>query len=137
LAREVRRQRAQRDDYFCEHSRSPVPNDEYEGFSGLNDYPIDEGRLRIPFRDETSGEETDGASRYPDLEPADHRANEDGVGGRFQRGVHPYLRLLGPIRVFAPADGEPVGRSHRGGRALLSLTTNLFDRLSRCCVHGG
>jgi hypothetical protein len=33
----------------------------------------DEDRLWVPFRDETSGEETYGAGRYLDLVPGDHR----------------------------------------------------------------
>jgi uncharacterized protein (DUF1684 family) len=33
----------------------------------------DEDRLWVPFRDETSGEETYGAGRYLDLVPEDHR----------------------------------------------------------------
>ena len=37
----------------------------------------DDDRLWVPFRDETSGEETYGAGRYLDLEPATHRT-EDG-----------------------------------------------------------
>ena len=36
----------------------------------------DEDRLWIPFRDETSGEETYGAGRYIDLEPETHRTPE-------------------------------------------------------------
>jgi uncharacterized protein (DUF1684 family) len=35
----------------------------------------DDERLWVPFRDETSGEETYGAGRYIDLEPASHRTN--------------------------------------------------------------
>ncbi|WP_137286153.1 DUF1684 domain-containing protein [Halorussus salinisoli] len=127
----VRRQRAEKDDYFGRHPRSPVPDDEREEFEGLNYYPIDEDyrftlplhehdekervtvststegeqeyvrwgefefevdgeeialqayksdpdekRLWVPFRDETSGEETYGAGRYLDLEPADHRTDD-------------------------------------------------------------
>ncbi|MFC4405966.1 DUF1684 domain-containing protein [Haloarchaeobius iranensis] len=37
----------------------------------------EEDRLWVPFRDETSGEETYGAGRYLDLEPEHHRT-EDG-----------------------------------------------------------
>lgn len=127
----IRRQRAEKDDYFGEQPRSPIPDDERDDFSGLNYYPIDEeyrftlgldehedkervtvststegeqeylrwgefrfevegeavtlqvyksdpeeDRLWVPFRDETSGEETYGAGRYLDLEPADHRTDE-------------------------------------------------------------
>jgi hypothetical protein len=35
-----------------------------------------EDRLWVPFRDETSGEETYGAGRYLDLEPENHRTAE-------------------------------------------------------------
>ncbi|WP_276302505.1 DUF1684 domain-containing protein [Halorussus lipolyticus] len=128
----VRRQRAEKDDYFGDHPRSPIPDDERDEFEGLNYYPIDEDyrfalslrehedkervtvststegeqeyvrwgefrfeadgedvtlqayksdpdedRLWVPFRDETSGDETYGAGRYLDLEPADHRIAPD------------------------------------------------------------
>ncbi|MFB6166558.1 MAG: DUF1684 domain-containing protein [Haloarculaceae archaeon] len=36
----------------------------------------DEQRLWVPFRDETSGEETYGAGRYLDLEPETHRTDD-------------------------------------------------------------
>ena len=36
----------------------------------------DEERLWVPFRDETSGEETYGAGRYLDLEPESHRTDD-------------------------------------------------------------
>lgn len=36
----------------------------------------DDHRLWVPFRDETSGEETYGAGRYLDLEPEDHRTDD-------------------------------------------------------------
>lgn len=36
----------------------------------------DEGRLWVPFRDATSGEETYGAGRYLDLEPETHRTDD-------------------------------------------------------------
>ena len=38
----------------------------------------DDDRLWVPFRDETSGEETYGAGRYLDLEPDRHRSDDDG-----------------------------------------------------------
>ena len=37
-----------------------------------------DGRLWIPFRDATSGEETYGAGRYLDLEPETHRVDDGG-----------------------------------------------------------
>ena len=50
--------------------------------------PVDDDRLWVPFRDETSGEETYGAGRYLDLEPDHHQ-----VGGRwvldFNRAYNP------------------------------------------------
>ena len=36
----------------------------------------EDARLWVPFRDETSGEETYGAGRYLDLEPDDHRTDD-------------------------------------------------------------
>jgi len=127
----VRRQRTEKDEYFGQHPRSPIPDDERDEFEGLNYYPIDEDsrfvlplhehgdkeritvststegeseylrwgefrfevggeevtlqaykadreddRLWVPFRDATSGDETYGAGRYLDLEPADHRTGE-------------------------------------------------------------
>ncbi|UPV76316.1 DUF1684 domain-containing protein (plasmid) [Halorussus limi] len=127
----IRRQRAEKDDYFAEHPQSPIPDDERDSFEGLDHFPIDEAfrftlalrehdekervtvststegereylrwgefrfevdgeeatlqayktdredaRLWVPFRDATSGEETYGAGRYLDLEPADHRTDD-------------------------------------------------------------
>lgn len=37
----VERQRAQKDDYFAENPRSPIPEDERDAFDGLDYYPID------------------------------------------------------------------------------------------------
>jgi hypothetical protein len=39
----------------------------------------DDDRLWVPFRDETSGEETYGAGRYLDLEPEHHRTNDEWI----------------------------------------------------------
>ncbi|MFB6068825.1 MAG: DUF1684 domain-containing protein [Halobacterium sp.] len=39
----------------------------------------DDDRLWVPFRDETSGDETYGAGRYLDLEPEHHRTNGEWV----------------------------------------------------------
>lgn len=39
----------------------------------------DDDRLWVPFRDETSGEETYGAGRYIDLEPDEHRHDGEWV----------------------------------------------------------
>ena len=39
----------------------------------------DDERLWVPFRDETSGEETYGAGRYIDLEPDSHRTNGEWI----------------------------------------------------------
>jgi uncharacterized protein (DUF1684 family) len=127
----IREQRRQKDHYFGENPRSPLPPEEREAFDGLDYYPIDpayrfeveleasedpesvtvgtstdgeqqylewgqftveidgqqvaiqayksdpdEDRLWVPFRDETSGEETYGAGRYLDLEPEHHRTDE-------------------------------------------------------------
>jgi len=127
----IRRPRAEKDDYFADHPRSPIPADEREEFDGLAYFPIDDeyrftltlrehdqkehvavststegereylrwgefrfevggeevtlqaykadredDRLWVPFRDATSGDETYGAGRYLDLEPADHRTGE-------------------------------------------------------------
>ena len=49
----------------------PVSLDAFEPTDGSD-------RLWVPFRDETSGEETYGAGRYVDLEPAEDR-REDGT----------------------------------------------------------
>ncbi|WP_053948917.1 DUF1684 domain-containing protein [Halolamina sediminis] len=128
---EIETQRRQKDRYFGEDPRSPIPDEERAAFDGLNYYSVDrtyrfeveldvydepepvvvgtstdgeqeyfawgeftveidgqpvtitaykgdpeEDRLWVPFRDETSGEETYGAGRYIDLEPAHHRTDE-------------------------------------------------------------
>ncbi len=46
-------------------------------------------RLWVPFRDETSGEETYGAGRYLDLEPDHHRTAEDTWVVDFNRAYNP------------------------------------------------
>lgn len=125
-AADIERQRAQKDEYFAENPRSPLPADERGGFDGLSYYPPDdtylfelslhefderdtievettadgrrayarwgefrftldgtdyaltayradpeEGRLWVPFKDETNGRTTYGGGRYLDLEPED------------------------------------------------------------------
>ena len=130
---DIEAQRRQKDRYFGEDPRSPIPADERTAFDGLNYFPVapdyrfeveldadddpepvtvgtstdgeqeylawgtftveidgepvslvaykgdpSEERLWVPFRDETSGEETYGAGRYIDLEPDSHRT-EDGT----------------------------------------------------------
>jgi uncharacterized protein (DUF1684 family) len=121
-------QRREKDAFFGDHPRSPLPPDEQAAFEGLSYYDVapdyrfevsldrfddpeevvvgtstgteqtylawgeftveidgeevtlvaykadaEEDRLWVPFRDETSGEETYGAGRYLDLEPDEHR----------------------------------------------------------------
>ena len=128
---DIEAQRRQKDQYFGDDPRSPIPEDERGEFDGLDYYPVDpdyrfeveldryddpepvvvgtstdgeqeylawgefaveiggegvditaykgdpsEDRLWVPFRDETSGEETYGAGRYIDLEPDHHRTDE-------------------------------------------------------------
>ena len=128
----VREQRKQKEQFFAESPRSPIPGDQQEDFPGLEYFPVDESlrfelelhehdekeslvvetttgneqeylrwgefrfevdgeavtlqaykgdpdedRLWVPFRDETSGEETYGAGRYIDLERDHHY--RDGV----------------------------------------------------------
>lgn len=127
----IEAQRSQKDRYFREDPRTPVPEDERDDFEGLEYFPVDpdyryeveldrydepepvvvgtssdgeqeylawgefaievdgasvtvtaykgtrdEDRLWVPFRDETSGEETYGAGRYLDLEPEHHRTDD-------------------------------------------------------------
>ncbi|MFC6989961.1 DUF1684 domain-containing protein [Haloplanus sp. GCM10025708] len=48
----------------------------------------DDDRLWVPFRDETSGEETYGAGRYLDLEPDHHRTNDEWIVD-FNRAYNP------------------------------------------------
>ena len=122
--------REEKSEFFSDHPRSPIPDDERASFDGLEYYPVDpeyrfvvaldehdekervtvetttgedreylrwgtftvelagesvtlqayrgdpdEDRLWVPFRDETSGEETYGAGRYLDLE-ADDRTDD-------------------------------------------------------------
>ncbi|AUV83385.1 hypothetical protein C2R22_18480 [Salinigranum rubrum] len=57
-------------------------------------------RLWVPFRDETSGEETYGAGRYLDLEPDHHR-----VGGRW---VLDFNRAYNPTCAYNPAYECPL-----------------------------
>jgi uncharacterized protein (DUF1684 family) len=127
----LREQREQKDEYFGDNPRSPIPPEERKSFDGLDYYPIstdyrfeveleaynhpesvtvgtstdgeqeylewgtfvveidgetveiqayksdpDDDRLWVPFRDETSGDETYGAGRYLDLEAERHRTDE-------------------------------------------------------------
>jgi hypothetical protein len=57
-------------------------------------------RLWVPFRDETSGEETYGAGRYLDLEPDHHR-----VGSRW---VVDFNRAYNPTCAYNPAYECPL-----------------------------
>ncbi|WP_435181751.1 DUF1684 domain-containing protein [Halorussus sp. AFM4] len=67
----IRRRRAEKDDYFGEHPRSPIPDDEREAFEGLNYYPIDEDyRFVLPLHEHddveqvTVGTSTEGEREY-------------------------------------------------------------------------
>jgi uncharacterized protein (DUF1684 family) len=50
----------------------------------------DEERLWVPFRDKTSGNETNGTGRYLDLEPKKHRIGKDRWILDFNRGYNPW-----------------------------------------------
>ena len=152
----VSQERAQKDEFFGEHPRSPIPRAEQSSFDGLNYYPVDpdyrfvvafdeyddpevitvettqdgqqryedagefeftvagetvtlhgfrpvddEDRLWVPFRDETSGEETYPAGRYLDLEDPDHRT-EDG------RWVLDLNRAYNPFCAYSEAYECPL-----------------------------
>lgn len=49
----------------------------------------DDGRLWVPFRDETNGEETYGAGRYLDLEADEHRTDDGRWVLDFNRAYNP------------------------------------------------
>jgi hypothetical protein len=78
-------------------------------------------RLWVPFRDETSGEQTYGYGPVPrsrTREPPDGRRRVD---SRLQRGVQSDLCVLRQLRVPASADGELARRSHRSRRKSLRV----------------
>ncbi|WP_142857525.1 DUF1684 domain-containing protein [Salinigranum halophilum] len=58
-------------------------------------------RLWVPFRDETSGEETYGAGRYLDLEPDHHRTDEG-------QWVLDFNRAYNPTCAYNPAYECPL-----------------------------
>lgn len=141
----VREERRRKDEFFGEHPRSPVPQANRAGFSGLNYYdpdpayrveaplhehddpeeivvettqdgkrryvnvgefrleldgehvtiqayraPDDDHRLWVPFRDETSGEETYPAGRYLDLEEPDDRTDDGAWVLDFNAAYNPF-----------------------------------------------
>jgi hypothetical protein len=63
----IRRRRAEKDDYFAEHPRSPIPEEERENFDGLQYYPIDdEYRFTLPL------------DEYDDREPVTAATSTEG-----------------------------------------------------------
>lgn len=137
--------REQKDEFFENHPRSPIPTEERDAFDGLSYFPVDpdyrfeaaldrhddperitvettqdgqqtyedvgaftvalggeqitlhayrpadgENRLWVPFRDETSGEETYPAGRYLDLEDPDDRTADDAWVVDFNRAYSPF-----------------------------------------------
>lgn len=144
-AAQVRQEREEKDEFFGEHPRSPIPGERREGFDGLSYYDVDpalrfevelepfddpeeitvettqdgqqtyleagtfelsvggetvtltafrppggEGRLWLPFRDATSGEETYPAGRYLDLEEPDDRTETGAWVVDFNRAYNPF-----------------------------------------------
>ena len=60
----------------------------------------DDERLWVPFRDETSGEETYGAGRYLDLEPEAHRVGEE-AGGDGAEWVLDFNQAYNPTCAYS------------------------------------
>ncbi|SNZ03756.1 hypothetical protein SAMN06269185_0362 [Natronoarchaeum philippinense] len=163
----IEHQREQKDSYFADDPRSPIPQD--EPFDGLSYFPIDEDyrfvvpletyddpetvivgtstdgeqeyhrwgefrvtiddedvpvqayksdpsddRLWVPFRDETSGQETYGAGRYLDLEPDTHR-RADGWVLDFNEAYNPTCAYSDRYECPLPPTENWLGVAVRAG----------------------
>ncbi|WP_135825256.1 DUF1684 domain-containing protein [Halorussus ruber] len=118
----VRRQREEKDEYFGEHPRSPIPDDERDEFEGLNYYPIDEDyRFLLPLHEHSDKEavtvstSTEGEQEY--VRWGEFRFEVDGEEVTLQA----YKSDPDEDRLWVPFRDETSGEETYGAGRYLDL----------------
>lgn len=119
---ELKEQRRQKDHYFDENPRSPIPSDEREAFDGLDYYPVDaDYRFEVELDEYenpepvTVGTSTDGEQEY--LEWGEFTVE---VGGEEVR-IQAYKSAPDDNRLWVPFRDETSGGETYGAGRYLDL----------------